>query len=117
MGGSASCRSVTSRSSDSLVLSDAKMPDSLPQQKPSSTSYIDHVHDDRHRTRDQDGENQAHGAPAPAPDEQGYGHHERGELEALTDCHSGPYERNILAIQVPECTHGRVRDAHCSLWQ
>jgi hypothetical protein len=22
-----------------------------------------------------------------------------------------------IAIQVPECTHGDVRDAHCSLWQ
>ena len=42
-GGSASCRSVTSKSSGSLVLSDAKIPDSLPQQKPSSVSCIDQV--------------------------------------------------------------------------
>jgi hypothetical protein len=93
------------------------MPDSLPQQKPSSTSCIDHVHDDLHRTRDRDGENQAHSAPDPALDEQGYGHHERVELETLTNCHSGPYDCNILAIQVPKCTHGAVRDAHCSLRQ
>src|SRR4029434_6358502 len=43
MGGSASYRSATSRSSDSLVLSDAKMLDSLPQQKPSLASCTDRV--------------------------------------------------------------------------
>jgi len=43
MGGSALCRSATFRSSASLVLSDAKMPDFLPRQKPSSASCADQV--------------------------------------------------------------------------
>jgi hypothetical protein len=34
-----------------------------------------------------------------------------------TDCHPGPCDCNILAIQVPECTHAKVRDARCSLRQ